>query len=36
MKTIHLYLEDVQYEKLIKKKGKLSWIEFVMTLVSEE
>lgn len=33
MKTIHLHLEDAQYEKLVKVKGEMSWIEFVMTLV---
>jgi len=32
MKTIHLHLEDAQYEKLIKKKDGMSWVEFVMTL----
>jgi len=36
MKTVHLHLEDAQYVKLVKKKGKLSWIEFVMTLAGDK
>lgn len=34
MKTIHLHLEDAQYEKLLKRKGKLSWVDFVMKLAN--
>lgn len=33
MKKVNLFLEDEQYEKLIKAKGDMTWIEFVMTLV---
>lgn len=36
MKTVHLHLEDAQYEKLVKSKGNMSWIEFVMTLANKE
>lgn len=32
MKKVPLILEDEQYEKLIKKKGKMTWVEFVMQL----
>ena len=35
MKTIQLHLEDAQYKKLIKAKGKLSWIDFVMKLAED-
>jgi len=35
MKKINLYLDDDQYEKLIAKKGKLTWVEFVMKLANE-
>jgi len=32
MKKVNLFLEDEQYEALIKKKGKLTWVDFVMKL----
>jgi hypothetical protein len=32
MKKVPLILEDEQYEELIKKKGKMTWVEFVMQL----
>lgn len=33
MKTVHLHLEDAQYKKLVKVKGDMNWIDFVMQLV---
>ena len=36
MKTVHLYLEDAQYEELVKNKGNMSWIEFVLTLANKK
>lgn len=35
MKTVHLYLDDEQHERLVKAKGNLSWVEFVMKLVKK-
>lgn len=35
MKTVHLYMEDEQYKKLIKVKKDMSWIEFIMQLTEE-
>jgi len=32
MKKINLFLEDEQYEALVKMKGNLTWVEFVMQL----
>lgn len=32
MKKINLYLEQKEYDALIKKKGKMTWVEFVMQL----
>ena len=32
MRTIHVPLEDKDYDKLKKKKGKQSWHDFIMTL----
>ena len=32
MKKVNLFLDDEQYKKLIKKKGKLTWVQFVMRL----
>lgn len=32
MKKVNLFLEEEQYERLIKKKGEMTWIEFVMKL----
>jgi len=36
MKTVHLHLEEAQYKKLVEKKGGMSWVRFVMTLVDDE
>jgi len=33
MKKVNLYLDDDQHEKLLAKKGDLTWVEFVMQLV---
>lgn len=33
MKKVNLFLEDEQYNKLVKLKGEKTWVEFVMTLV---
>jgi predicted CopG family antitoxin len=33
MKKVNLYLEDEEYEKLIKLKGNMTWVDFVMQLV---
>ena len=33
MKQINVYFEDEEYEKLIKAKQKLSWRDFILTLV---
>jgi len=33
MKQINVYFEDEEYNKLIKSKQKLSWREFILTLV---
>ena len=35
MKKVLLLLEDDEHEKLVAKKGKLTWVEFVMTLAGE-
>ena len=32
MKTIHIYLEDEEYNILIQRKKDLSWHDFVMLL----
>lgn len=32
MKTVNLLLDDDQYEKLIKKKKDMTWVQFVMQL----
>lgn len=31
VKTIHIFLEDSEYEKIKKKKGDMSWKEFVLS-----
>jgi len=33
MKTIPIHLDDEQYDKLIRVKGKKTWVEFIMQLV---
>ena len=30
MKTINLFLEDAEYEELIKRKKDMTWKEFIM------
>lgn len=32
MKKVNLYLENEKYEKLVKQKGNMTWIEFIMQL----
>ncbi len=32
MKKVNLFLDDDQHEKLIEKKGDMTWVEFVMKL----
>jgi len=36
MKKVNLFLDDDQYEKLIKKKGELTWVDFVMRLAGDK
>jgi len=36
MKTIHIPLEDKEYESLKKSKNNLSWHNFIMTLAVKE
>lgn len=36
MKSISVSFEDKEYEKLLKKKNKLSWHDFIMKLVGDE
>lgn len=33
MKTVHIPMDDEDYEKLVKAKGDKSWLEFVMHLI---
>jgi len=35
MKTVHLYLEDEKYNKLVKAKGDMNWTDFIMQLVDK-
>jgi len=32
MKSINVYFEDAEYERLIEKKGEKSWHDFILTL----
>ena len=34
MKIVPLHLEDEEYKRLLKQKGKMTWIEFVMKLAN--
>jgi len=36
MKAINIYFEDVDYERLLKLKGKLHWREFILQLVKDK
>ena len=36
MKTIVIHLEDEEHRQLIAKKGDMTWIEFIMTLVGDK
>jgi predicted CopG family antitoxin len=36
MKTINVTFEDEEYQRLKKKKGKLSWHDFIMALTRED
>jgi len=35
MKKVNLFLDDDQHEKLVKAKGDLTWVEFVMQLTEK-
>lgn len=35
MKTVNATFDDEEYKKLIQKKGKLSWHDFIMKLAEE-
>ena len=35
MKTLNIPLEDVEYQKLLDKKGEQSWHDFVMKLADK-
>jgi len=35
MKSIQIYVEDAEYEKLKEKKQDMSWHDFLMSLVEE-
>jgi hypothetical protein len=35
MKTVHLHLEDAKYEKLMKAKDGMNWIDFIMQLTED-
>jgi predicted CopG family antitoxin len=32
MKALNIYLEDEEYKKLVKLKGKKTWREFILEL----
>lgn len=36
MKTINETFENFEYKKLLKKKGKQSWHDFIMSIVEEK
>jgi len=36
MKQINVYFDDEEYEKLIQKKKKLSWHDFILLLLNLE
>ena len=33
LKTVHIPMDDEDYDKLVKAKGEKPWLEFVMQLV---
>lgn len=35
MKTINVTFEDEEYKRLIRKKGKLSWHDFIIKLAEK-
>jgi hypothetical protein len=35
VKSIHIILDDEDYEKIIKKKGNKTWKEFLLEKVEE-
>jgi predicted CopG family antitoxin len=36
MKTINVTFEDEEYQALLKKKGDLTWREFILELLKEK
>ena len=36
MKTLNIHFDDEEIERLEKRKGDLSWKEFILTLVPKE
>ena len=36
MRSVTVVFEDKDFEKLEEKKGKMTWREFILTLVKEE
>ncbi|KKM75454.1 hypothetical protein LCGC14_1390070 [marine sediment metagenome] len=36
MKQINVYFEDEEYKKLVKKKGKLTWHDFILKLIESK
>jgi len=36
MKTLYIPLEDKEYEKLKKVKGKQTWRELIMSMIKKE
>lgn len=35
MKTLNIWVEDDEYEKLNKEKGDLNWHDFIMQLIKK-
>lgn len=36
MKTINEKFEDAEHKRLVKKKGKMSWHDFIMQLAGDQ
>lgn len=36
MKSINVYFEEEDYEKLKEAKGKMSWRDFILQLINKE